>query len=195
MGETMTSREELYNAIRKIAWGYVLIHLHINLGTWDILPDWLGYIFIYQGIGILQEEEESAGLLKPLGIGLTVWSVIRWLMTAVGISTEYDFMLRVIGLIVSVISMYFHFQLLTNVADLAASYGCPQSENLLRLRTIQVVMTAITVVLGYIPNVESLEWLLLLIVVVTLVVMLCLCAQLFLLSKSLLKATVEDGED
>ena len=33
----------LSTAVRKIAWGYVFLHLHFNLGTLDILPDWACY--------------------------------------------------------------------------------------------------------------------------------------------------------
>ena len=37
----MTSRSALSSAVGKIAWGYLFLHLHINLGALDILPDWV----------------------------------------------------------------------------------------------------------------------------------------------------------
>lgn len=109
--EYLTTQERLSSIAKKLGWGYILIHAHINLGTLDILPDWLGYLLIYQAICLLEDEEESAGLLKPMGIGLGAWAGICWVMKLFGVSVN----MYLITLIVSVISLYFHFQLLTNM--------------------------------------------------------------------------------
>ena len=61
-------------AVKKIAWGYILIHSAISIGTLDLLPDWLGFSFMLAAIRKLQEEEESMGLLEPLAKILIVWN-------------------------------------------------------------------------------------------------------------------------
>ena len=62
-------------AIKKIAFGYLLIHLHINLGTIDILPGWAGYLLILSAIPSISVDEESAKLLEPLAKILLVANV------------------------------------------------------------------------------------------------------------------------
>ena len=37
---------DLCMAVKQIAWGYVLLHFNINLGTFNMLPNWLGYLLM-----------------------------------------------------------------------------------------------------------------------------------------------------
>ena len=39
-------RDALAIAIRRIGWAYLLLHLNINLGSLNILPNWWGYLLI-----------------------------------------------------------------------------------------------------------------------------------------------------
>ena len=45
--------KEVVKGLRNVALGYLFIMFHINLGTIDILPDFIGYVLIYKGIKIL----------------------------------------------------------------------------------------------------------------------------------------------
>ena len=38
------------------------------------------------------------------------------------------------------VSMYFHFQLLTDIANISARYGTPEHRQILRLRTVEVLV-------------------------------------------------------
>lgn len=58
--------EKLCNAIKKIAWGYILIHVNFSLNTLNILPDWAGYLLFLSAIPMIGEEDESTNLLMPL---------------------------------------------------------------------------------------------------------------------------------
>ena len=39
------------SALSRIAWAYLLIHLHFRLNNLDVLPDWAGYLLIFSAIG------------------------------------------------------------------------------------------------------------------------------------------------
>lgn len=41
------------SALSRIAWAYLLIHLHFRLNNLDVLPDWAGYLLIFSAIGLL----------------------------------------------------------------------------------------------------------------------------------------------
>lgn len=132
----MTDPRKLSDAVKRIAWGYLLIHLHFNLGTLDLLPDWLGYWFMTAALPVLAEEEPSAALLRPFGLILTGWAGIEWVLKLLG----SDAQLGILSLLVSIISLYFHFQLLTNLASICEKWDCPQTGKLRTLRTVQTVI-------------------------------------------------------
>lgn len=41
----MEQKEQLSQALRKVFWAYIFLYFDINLGSIDILPAWIGYIF------------------------------------------------------------------------------------------------------------------------------------------------------
>ena len=137
------NREKLTKSIRRIAYAHVVLHLNINLGTLNILPDWLGYAMILSGLNALVEEEPSAALLRPLGNLLMWWSVALWGFKLLGTEvTGGGF-----AYIVSVIRLYFQFQLLTNIAAVATKYVPSCEHHILQLRTVMtLVITGYTLV-------------------------------------------------
>ena len=50
--------------------------------------------------------------------------------------------LWLIELVAGILSLYFHFQLLTDLADLAEEYGWTECRKLLQLRTVHTLLTA-----------------------------------------------------
>ena len=146
----------LSSSIRKTAWGYVFLYFNINLGTLDILPAWAGYMMILSAIPILALYEESAGLLRNMALFLTGWSAFDWVMTIFGAnagsSGTFYSLYALAGTVVSVAAIYFHFQLLTNLAGVAVQLGFEdRSARFLRLRTINTVMQTILAVYTAFP--------------------------------------------
>lgn len=129
-------REKLAGAVKSIAWGYVLLHVNINLGTLNILPNWLGYVLMLGALPILGEWEPSALLLRPLGILLAVWEGLLWGFAIFSIPFDST----IVSILGSVASLYFHFQLLTNLASLAQRYDCPEEGKILTLRTVRTLL-------------------------------------------------------
>ena len=134
----MSERQQIGAAIRRIAWGYIFIHVHFNLITMDILADWLGYCMIFWALPVLAKRVQSVMLLRPLGLILIFWNVFDWFMDIGGISANtYG-----LELVATVLDLYFHFQLLTDLAGIAKQYGHPAGRKLLHLRTARTVLAA-----------------------------------------------------
>ncbi len=133
-------------AIKRIAVSYIFIYFSINITVIDILPEWLGYFMIVSVLPVLSEEERSAQLLKPFGITLGIWNIIEWGMKITG--TEWD--LTLIGLIIGIITIYFHFQLITNIANLDIEQ--PKRKRLLTLRTVIVILHTLLTLWMFIPK-------------------------------------------
>ena len=175
----MEKKECLCNAIKKIFWGYIFLYFNINLGTIDILPGWIGYIFFYQAIrdGIA-EEEESSKLLQPIGIILGIYNGITWILSILYIPTN----IILVDMLIDVISLYFHFQLLTNLSNIARKYSCEQERSLLTLRTIQTILLTVLAVLVYFEELYEVAVILL---IVQCVVVICLCIVLHKLKQTM----------
>lgn len=128
--------KQLSRAVGLIAWGYIFLHFDINLGTLNIVPKWVGYILMLAALPKLEDEESTTMLLMPIGIALAVIEGIRWICTLF-----FTFYLEVVLIIAAALQLYFHFQLLTNLSDIAERYDChPQQERILKLRTVMMVI-------------------------------------------------------
>lgn len=180
----MTERENLCAAVKKIAWGYVLLHLNVNLGSLNILPDWLGYGLMLAAIPAVGERVPSAKLLKPLGVLLAVWEGVCWIYAARGMPLSVP----ALELVATVVSLYFHFQLLTDLAELARLFECSEEGRIRNLRTVRTLL--ITMLALPFPW-EEYTWVVLAIVAVHVVVAIWICSVLFSLCCSL---ETEEGE-
>lgn len=143
----MTDYRKLSDGISKAACGYFFIYFNINMNSVSLLPSFAGYLLFLSAINELQDEERELSLLPTLGVILAVWHGISWL--AGWVSLNLDGAWQFVDITFSLVNLYFHFQLLTNLASIAAKYqpeGYKQDAKLLRYRTLQTVMlTAVTV--------------------------------------------------
>lgn len=130
----------LSDAVGRIAWGYVFLHFHLNINAFDLVPDWVCYAMVLTALPALGRVRRSALLLRPLAIGLCAWEAFNW-VTAVSIGA--------LELTASVVGLYFHFQLLTDLASIGEELNYPGTKKLLNLRTGRtVIATALSLPLG-----------------------------------------------
>lgn len=143
----MTDYQRLYNGVSKAAWGYFFLYFDFNINSVSLLPSFVGFLLFLSAIDHLKDEERDLALLRPLGILLALWHGAQWLASWVGVNLDGGS--QFIDMIVCLANLYFHFQLLTNLASLAAKYQPSDvflDAKLLRYRTLQTVMlTGMTV--------------------------------------------------
>ena len=172
----------LSSSIKKIAVSYILIYLHINISVIDILPDWLGYFMIVSVLPILSEKEQSAGLLKPFGIAIGVWEIISGVLKI----ADAQWNITLINFMFSIITIYFHFQLITNIAALDVEQS--KRKRLLALRTATVLLHTVLTLSVFIPtgiDNEIYSYSLMFIAVVQVAFCFWIAGELFGLSKTM----------
>lgn len=173
----------LSSAINKIAVGYIFIYFSINIAVIDILPDWLGYFMIVSALPLLAEKEKSALLLRPFGIALGIWNIAELVLN----SLTFEWKLTLISLITGIITIYFHFQLLTNIASLDIDPS--KRKRLLMFRTATVILHTLLVLWLFIPqtliNNEVYVYIALYMSVTQIVLCLWITGELFGLSKAM----------
>lgn len=187
----LQDRKRLCNAVRIIAWAYLLLHLDLTFGTVNVLPDWAGYLLILDALPVLAKEESSAVLLKPLCIILSLWEGIMWCAAIFGAQPNWE----LIGLLVNVVGLYFHFQLLTDLALIAEKYGCPEGKRILKLRTVRTILLTLTFLPQYLTFPDSMyEVSTIFLIGINLVVAYFLCRALFSLCGSLTPDAQEERD-
>lgn len=151
----MTNRETIYTGVSRSAWGYFFLYFNINLGSVNILPEFVAFLLFLSSIKLLTSERRDLALLRPLGILLTLWHLAKWVLTIFGITLGGVF--SVLSLVISLASLYFHFQLITDFAALASKYQWAEEhldQRLLKWRTCQTVLLTLSTLLAY-----PMEWL------------------------------------
>ena len=136
----MDERKNLQRAVLLMAMGYVFLHIDVTIGI-NLLPDWVGYWLLYAALPRLSREEPEAGLLKPLAAIILGYGLLDWVVGIAGSSME----LPVIDLVINVLGLYFHFQLLTNLASVVRRYGCPHERKIFHLRTGRTLLSTAAV--------------------------------------------------
>jgi len=149
----MSKYQKLYDGIGRAAWGYFFVYFNFNINSVNLIPTFIGYILFLSAIDCLCEEERELDLLRILSGILTVWHIVSWLAGLVSI--DLDGMLQAIDIVIGVVNIYFHFQLLTNLASIAAKYqseGYYLNEKLLHYRTLQTIMLTSVIIIGYLEK-------------------------------------------
>ena len=145
-------RQKYQRALAKIAWGYILICFDINFGVnghaVSILPKWAGFLLIFMALDGVALMERSAAALKPIGLVLTLEAAIGWCAALIGLDWNYPW----IQILIILLNLYFQFQLLTNLADIAQRAGSAYGKSLRILRTVLTVILTLTGALELLPD-------------------------------------------
>lgn len=178
-------REKLYTALSRVAWAYVFIYFNFNLGTLNVLPPWVGYALILSALPLLKEERRDLPLLRPLGELMLGWDFCGWLLLFLsGITLESHFLFW--DLLLTAANLYFHFQLFTDLAAIAARYQGESDaidRQLLTCRTwVTLTTTAAQIGLRFLSG-DALTYFNLAVALVVVVLLLCILPALFSLRK------------
>lgn len=179
---TLKSADNLASAVGAVGRAYIFIYLNINLGTLDILPDWVGYVFILGALPMLSLWEESMGLLRNIGILLAVYEGIEWVMKLFGSQAD----IPVVSLLAGIIGLYFHFQLLTDLASIASEYGLEERKvSLLKLRTANTVLQTVAMLTMQLSARFEAAWPALVMVFVVVILTIMIAVSIYSLKREL----------
>ena len=176
----MTNRE-LAAGVRRICWGYLLIFLNFNLivndFSLDLLNNTLGWGLVLSGIRAVKGEQPTLGLLENFSLWLVIWTAAEQLVPALE-------NVPLLPLVVRLVVLYFHFQLFTDLGELAERRLFPGRGNQLRrLRTALVVLDTFVSFTGVLLTLP--EWLTVAVLLATLVAALWSALELWTLASAL----------
>lgn len=149
--------------MKKLFWGFFLIFLDFNLNfnqySLNILPDFAGYILLFQGMRELGEESRRFQSIRPFAVGMAVYTAILWLgnLLGVGSGSEYQQILTdILGLLAAIVALYVSWGLTQGVLEMESRRGADLNGQRIdkmwkALAAVQIVNT----VVGWMANLAN----------------------------------------
>lgn len=134
------------NTFLKIIFGFILVHFDFKLGTFDLLPNFLGYILIL--LSVYDFAKLSSGFRKFIVpcFALIIYHGITWIIS---------FNISILPFIVAAVTIAFWFMFLTGIAALLRQFKQPKdADTLVGLRNLYAVFQLgflLTTNLFYVP--------------------------------------------
>lgn len=113
---------------RKIFWGFIITIFNINLGPINILPDFLGYLFIGAGLGNILDEFENNNIkiAKKTANFLAFYSIGTYIIFMIILGGQYQYKGIVengVSVLGSSIGLVMAFHIVSGTIDLYISRG------------------------------------------------------------------------
>lgn len=132
---------ELVSSIR---WGFLFLFLDINLGRFDILPNFVGYFFWLETFREYREKAPELYRLCTFCKIMGIVELVNWLL-------KPEFLL--VSLLTMLLNLYLYYTILTWAADYAQSRGYEEAAALERLRNMLVIFqVAVFALLSFLGN-------------------------------------------
>jgi hypothetical protein len=141
--------------MRNIFIGLLFVFLDFNLtfgaSQIGLIPDFVGYILMIQGLAELQNLSPRFIKARPFALGMAVYTGILYMMDAfgIGIGSILSFTL---GLISTLISLYISYNIVMGVKDIEAMDGRDlNAQGLYSVWTVLAILSLIIYVLLIVP--------------------------------------------
>ncbi len=142
--------------MKKIFTGFILIFLDFNLNIGNaqigLIPDFIGYIVMINGLVQMGDESPLFMKVKPLASGMAVYTGILYFLDLVGISVSLGAVYYILAIASVVISLYISYNIVMGVIEMEEKYNRPLNGSKLKSTwTILAVFNILTFISLIIP--------------------------------------------
>lgn len=142
--------------MKNIFIGFIFIFLdfHLNIGNSKIglIPDFIGYIVMINGLVEMAGESTRFMKVKPYASGMAVYSGILYLLDLMGVSMSLGALTYIFAIISTVISLYISYNIVMGVIDVEGNHSIfLNGERLKSTWTFIAVLDVLSFVLLLIP--------------------------------------------
>ncbi len=131
-----------------IIWGLFLATFHINIGTFPVLPAFVGWIMIAHAIGEIRKEVQLEAFTKAeLFAGfMTVETILAFVLDILNYRNE---LAQLITLAYMILNLIFIYYLMQGSIEYLESHGkASEAEHYRAIQLIYIVLCVITGILG-----------------------------------------------
>lgn len=130
--------------MKNILIGLILIFLDFNFTFGnlqiDIIPDFVGYIVIVNGLVEMAEESPQFMEVKPYARGMAFYSGLLFCIDLFGISKSFGALSYVLGIVSVIISLYIVYKIVMGVIDMEEKYSVNLYGNSLKSKWTALVV-------------------------------------------------------
>lgn len=102
--------------------GYILIFLDFNLNlgncTIGLLPDFIGYICMINGLRELESESSNFQKAQPYAMGMSIYTGILYAVNLFGISANLGWLSEILAIVSMAITYYILYTIIIGVQDI-----------------------------------------------------------------------------
>jgi len=143
--------------MKNIFIGFLLIFLDfsLNLGNSKIglIPDFIGYIVMINGLVEMAEESLLFMKVKPYAAGMAVYTGILYLLDIIGFSASLGALSYILAITSTIISLYISYSIVIGVKEMEGKYNTLlNGDSLKSTWTILAVFYVVTFVSLLIPT-------------------------------------------
>jgi len=147
--------------MRKIFIGMIFIFLDftISLETTRIglIPDFVGYIFLVQGLSELAAQSPRFEKVRPFATGMAIYTAILYALDLFGVSILDGIVNWLLGLTSTVVSLYISYNVVVGVRDIEMTLSRDlNGSNLLSIWKVYAVVSLAIYILYLIPVINLL---------------------------------------
>lgn len=152
----MPEREKLAAGLGCAAWGYFLLLFNFEINGFNLLPEFLGYALFFWALEHFAGTGPDWAGLKSLCLFLLIYNLLNYVQIIDALPVG-----MFVIMLAAVAQIYFHFQFLSGVAELAASEAADEKlvGKFFGWRTVYVVLMTGLCVLLYFFNGDFDSWL------------------------------------
>jgi len=149
----INSRGLIMNSIFK---GMIFIFLSINFtfgnSKIDLLPDFIGYFMILNGLEELYNQSENFIKIKPFVLGLGIYSVITLILNLAGITTELGYIAVIAGILYTIFLIYITYKIILGIMDIEKKINKSlNTEKLMSNWKLMITFNILTFITIFIP--------------------------------------------
>lgn len=115
----MTKMRNISAQLNRLAIAYMILKIgtRSSIGGWDYAPDFIAWILFFNIVRNLKQERPKLELLERFSIVLGLWAMVEWQQFILLPNA-----LKIAGVVIKVMGLYFHYLLLTEIAQLIYEY-------------------------------------------------------------------------
>lgn len=106
----------------KFFWGFFFIYLHfdlsVNAHTLNVLPEFVGYFLLLQGLRELEEESCVFSGVRPFAVGMAVYTGILWVGALLGVTGTGSWLSTLLSLVSTAVSLYISWTIIQGVREM-----------------------------------------------------------------------------
>ena len=122
--------------MKKVFWGFFFVYLNFNLTlnghALNLLPDFVGYILLFQAAGALAGESGRFRTLRPFAAGMAVYTGILWVGDLLAVTGGSGWLDGLLSLAAAAVSLFISWSVVQAVLEIERVRGADLNGQSLR---------------------------------------------------------------